>query len=437
MNEVEIRKCNTNNQSTESKREGKSMKRSLTKFLTSAAALTLLMASVASADMSDPTFEVRPYTMGGPTVNTIMKSHSNIWEFPQTINQYPNQAEGVFSDNEFNNSFPRFGAHYQFNEGNNPFVVGVYFNNQSTYNPLPSGTGSPFNGRQLLNNRQLNAFYGRNLGGNPFGVHLYSFNSNNEVEGAGGFRVGLTSVGVAVGMSTGGGAWDWAVDFGTTTFTDEVIDGSGTVTKVTEPDNNYSFDFKARRWFPINSKITWVAHGEVMYNRRGWTSADTSFSVPASAKLKTTGVNAGLGLNFTPTSKVHAVLDVMFQYGKSTDERDVNGDGVADTDNTSKNFSFPPSYTAGVDAEVLSWLDLRMGASNYRSVYTFEQNASSAGKRKMTSNYVETFFGFGLHFGDLEIDTYVDPRFAINGPDFISGDRTSNMFMTTAATLHF
>ncbi len=411
------------------------------------------MASVASADMlSDPTFEVRPYTMGGASVNTILKSHSNIWEFPQTINQYPNQAEGVFSDFSGSNSFPRFGAHYQFNEGNNPFVVGVYFNNQSTYNPfgmINPNTGNygyagmDFSGPRpfsqgagfLRNNRQLNAFYGRNLGGNPFGVHLYTFNSNDEDENPGGFRKGLTSVGASFGLTTGGGAWDWAVDFGTTTFTDE-RDVSGTVTPYTKSDGNYYFGFKGRRWFPVNSKITWVAHTMVHYSRiaiidGGQTSTD------AREKIDNLDFNAGLGLNFTPSSKVHAIFDVMFEYTTSGQERDITGDGTLNVDNTDKYFSVPPSYTAGVDAEVLSWLDLRMGASNYRTGFTSEDNLGSGAQRKYSQHDTQTFLGFGLHFGDLEVDTYVDPRFAVNGPYFVSGDNTNNMFMTAAATLHF
>lgn len=439
MNKIEIKESNTNNQVTEFKREGKSMKRSLTRVLATTAALAL-MASVASANMSQPRFEVRPYTMGGESVNMILKSHSNIWMYPQTINQYPNQAEGVFDESSGNNSFPRFGAHYQFNEGNNPFVVGVYFENQFQYSPFGSGPGNPLynNSGSVLPNRQLNLFYGRNLGGNPFGVHLYTFNSNDEQEGPNGYRAGLTSIGGTVGLTTGGGAWDWALSFGTTTFTDEDIDGAGNVTKFTEPDGSYHFGAEGRRWFPVNSKITWVAHAMFDYNRVAWTDPNTvAPNGPGTYKTKMTAINAGLGLNYTPTSKVHAILDVMINYDQTTDERDTNGDGTLDTDNTDKTASFPPSYTAGVDAEVLSWLDLRMGASNYRNVFTRENNITNTGKLKQNSQNVETFLGFGLHFGDLEIDTYVDPRFAVNGPYFVSGDNTSNMFMTAAATLHF
>ncbi len=409
------------------------------RLLTTTAALTLLLASIASANMSNARFEVRPYTMGGESVNMITKSQSNIWLFPQTINQYPNQAEGVFDENT-SRTFSRFGAHYQFNEGNNPFVIGVYVDNAQTYTPFSSSdSDAPFyNNAGLLNNHQFNAFYGRNLGGNPFGVHIYSFNSNREIEGNNGFRVGLTSIGVTLGLSTGGGAWDWAFNFGTTTFTDESIDGAGLVTQLTEPDGSLHLGVEGRRWFPINSKVTWVAHGMVGFDKLAWTNPNTvAPNAPATFEEKTTTANFGWGLNFTPSSKVLAVLDVMFEYSNATDQRDSNGDGTLNQDRTTKNASFPPSYTIGFDAEVLPWFDLRMGASNYRRIGTIEDNTSSTGKRKMTDHNNETFLGFGLHFGDLEIDAYVDPRFAINGPDFISGDNTNNMFMTLAGTMHF
>ncbi len=357
----------------------------------------------------------------------IMKSQSNIWQFPQTINQYPNQASGVFDD--ASNEFARFGGHFQFNEGSNPFVVGVYVDNiSSAYNP--------FGLSGLPANRQLNAFYGRNLGSNPFGAHIYTFNSNNEQEGNNGFRQGMTGVGISLGMTVGGGAWDLAFDASTKTFTNETISGTGTVTQLTEPDGNIALGLKARRWFPINSKITWVAHGMVSTDKMAWTDPNASAGVGA-YETKTTEFNIGWGLNFTPTSKVLAILDVMFDYRNVTTENDTNGDGTLNTDTSNKRASFPPSYTVGMDAEVLSWLDLRMGASNYRRITSFENNITSTGKQKRTLHDNETFLGFGLHFGDLEFDAYVNPRFVIEGPYFISGDATNNIFMSGEATLHF
>ena len=422
----------------------------------------ILSAFVLLAAMSASASEIRTLTMG--RANTIVKDPGNIWEFPSTINMYGDQAEASFSDNYNSNSeFWRFGVHYTFN-ANNPFVLGVYVREENAFNPYQyfsynrpfddffDATSSTQGGSgSLYKNQMFDVFYGRTMNGNPFAAHVSIYNSSLHYENAGttpaqNDKEGLTAFGVVLGLTTGGGTADWAVGARVTSFTDE-DDGVAEF----EKDAGIELWGEGRRWWTQNSKIAWVGHGMVGYSKFGVKDpvnpADAS-GYTSVERVKYFGVNVGLGLNYTPSSKVLATLDFGLNYMKWDWTYDESTTAPAaslayaekDTD-----FSLPPYYRIGLDGEVLSWLDVRFGATNDRSHYVSEWSETYSASP--TSNYAykytynqspsETFFGLGFHWGDLELDTYVDPSFLVNGPYFVSGDDTNNMFWETVATYYF
>lgn len=401
------------------------------KLLTITAALVVMFAMTASATslLHNAMYEVRSITMGGERINNIIKDQGNIWLYPQTVNMYADQAEGVWDDN-LSNEFARLGVHFKFGD-NNPFVLGIYVDQTggAMFNPYLGYTwGRTPTAVSLPNNHVVNVFYGRNMGGKPFGLHLQAFNSKNEgldpltaIDG----NASMSAFAVSAGLTNVAGNLDLAAGVFFSTFTDEIIGSTNT-----EPDGSFQFFVRGRRWSVQSSKVTWVWHGEAGFGKVGIKYGPVGSAV--TEEWKHTMFNVGLGLNYTPTSKVLAVLDFGFEYAKA--DNVVINSGVTTTDATAKSFSIPPYYSLGVDAEVLSWLDLRMGASNTRSNITADAGGTDY---KLNQNMIDTYVGFGFHWNNLTVDTYVNPNFITDGPNFVSGNTTDQIFMYAAATLHF
>ena len=398
------------------------------KLTTIATALVLALAVGTSATVNQPArFDVRPFTMGGEKINNILKSQSNIWLYPQTINMYADQAEAVF-DASSANELARLGINFQFGT-NNPFVLGIYVNNTNgaAFNPYANFTWAntfPLQGVVMGDNNVYDLFWGKVMGGgNPFGLHLQIYNSSNEVTGVAGSKNSLSVFAADAGLTNG--PWDLAGSVVFTTFTEEDALGP-----VRDPNGNLALEFRVRKWDVIPD---WVGHATLGF-------AKTAFKTTGAGDEKWNTLNAevGLGLNYTPTSSVNAVLDIGFQYLKA-DFEEVDVNGLVITDKSEKESSIPPYYALGVDAEVLSWLDVRLGASNIRRVQTSTATLPLpvAPDVDASFNDVNTFVGVGLHWGNLTLDAQLDPEFVVSGPDFVSGDQTNDMFVMLAATYNF
>lgn len=397
------------------------------KLTTITTALILALAVGAGATVNQPAqYDVRPFTMGGEKINNILKSGSNIWLYPQTLNMYADQAEGIFDANELR----RLGIHYQFGT-DNPFVLGIYVNNTSgaEFNPYDDfnwvGTAPLSGAGALADNNLYDVFWARDMNGNPFGIHLQIYNSSNETAGT--TKNSLSVFALDVGMSAG--MIDWAVSIGFTTFTEQALNAVPALVDLLEPDGNLNVEGRVRKWFPGG----WVGHASLGLDKIAFKTTATG----ATEEWKTLDAEVGLGFNYTPTSSVHAVLDFGFQYMKADFEA-LDGTGTVTTDISDKDVSIPPYYALGFDAEVLSWLDVRMGASNIRRV----QTNTTAGVPDVDATFddVNTYVGVGLHFGNLTLDAQLNPAFVTEGPDFIGGDGTggsNNMFMFLAATYNF
>ena len=426
------------------RREGNSMK----KFLTLTALFALCLAVSAQAT------ETRGLTMGD--VNNIIKDDGNIWLYPSTINLYPDQAEAVFSDNDFAH---RVGVHYQFND-DNPFVLGVYIVDagrtlmDNKYATLP-GTYFAFESGQefsVWSNRSVNLFYGRTLGQNPFGAHLSLLQSSrDDQQTSGGVDIGqnrsFTKFMVDLGLTTSGGAVGWTLGFHLSTWKNE----SGP-TVLSKPDGNIGAHLRVRKFHARNAKLTWVWHGEIAIDKQGVTYPDSGSLGPSHVSGVTSGTvtasdckhflgDVGLGLNYTVSSSAIAVLDFGVRYNKL---KITDMSAGSDFENRLTDFTLP-YWRVGLDGEVLSWLDVRFGATNRHSFLKDETAGFAAPNLdnnytfKSTGTSPQMVVGTGLHFGALTIDTWMDPEFVLAGPDFIGGnsDTRDYMFMEVSAVYHF
>ena len=128
-------------------------------------ALALMAASAMATD-------TRVLTMGDN--NTVLLDEANIWMFPSRLYEYPNLAVAEFGIE--NDDFNQFGVHWKFGT-DRPFILGTYFTNES---PLYS-YWVPFDW-DLLDNRRIDLFYSRPLGGYNFGMRLGLTHSGQSVE---------------------------------------------------------------------------------------------------------------------------------------------------------------------------------------------------------------------------------------------------------------
>ncbi|MCH9030956.1 MAG: hypothetical protein IIB00_01670, partial [candidate division Zixibacteria bacterium] len=383
-------------------KEGIFMKR----VLTITAALVLIMAVAANAS------ETRTTTMGD--ANNIVKDPGNIWLYPSTINMYPDQAEAVFN-NFGNNDLHRVGVHYEFN-ASNPMVLGVYVVNNAQDSSFSKYFDPPMNSNVSLSsfstqtntNRSFNVFWGKNWNGNPFGVHFRLHNSSWEgsPDNLGiNSKQSLTNFYANFGLTTSGGNVDWALAFWWTTWKDK--SDSIFVPSLSNPDGNYGLNLRVRRWNSVSSKLTWVWHGQLMYEKQGETRVFDP-NEPSPPPDPTTDISkcthylgdVGIGLNYTATSRALFILDFGLRYNSVKEEITPDTANPAVTQTKLRDLSIP-YWRVGMDGEVFSWLDLRFGATNENKYITDEQiTPSPAVENKDAGSNTHTFLGAGMHWGD-------------------------------------
>ena len=130
-------------------------------------------------------------------------------------------------------------------------------------------------------------------------------------------------------------------------------------------------------------------------------------------------------MNYTPSNNVLAVCDIGLMYVSDKTEYE-SGGSTTEAKNTNTAI---PYMKLGVDADVLKWMDLRMGATSYWNNEKYEVDPNSI-KYKYAEN--DLYLGFGFHFGHLHVDTYANPDLFIEGFNFISGGEEQMNFNISA-----
>jgi hypothetical protein len=341
--------------------------------------------------------ETRVMTMGDN--NNILLDEANVLLYPGRVIEYPNVAIGEFDGDGFYN----FGINWKF--GNEkPFVVGTFFSTESSWEPDDFSGSSivPFD-FDILDNRRIDLFYGRNIRGSNFGFHLAYFNSGQTFEtDTGEEKENFNFYDFTFGLTEGNGKWDLAVNIGTGSWTDEDETGA----TETEPDGFYNFGVVGRYFMAKGPNYTYIPHAGIFTGKHGWktsTNAD---------KYTVSGFDVGFGLNYTPSASVLAVCDVGVMYGKWKFEAEPSGT------ETSSSMTALPYFKLGIDAEVFKWMDLRLGATSYWNNFK-DTDAASEYRASFAEN--DTYLGFGFHWGRLHVDTYTDPDMFLDGFNFISG----------------
>lgn len=419
--------------------------------------LTLAMCLLASASFATYT---RVKTMGNNSM--VLHDEYNIWMFPSTLYDYPEMFVGEFTNVDaingpdksaavdkayypgydyggyvsgigmgniphlgpfeyYENGFTNLGAHFKFNE-ENPWVLGVYFTNSQSYNPLDfihpsswfsSEIDNPDFG--ILQNQRIDLFYAKMMGENKFGIHLgwvYSGMSQEDTDYNPKFSMSMYNLGL--GYTAMENKLDLGLDFKMLTWTDEASNGD----KNTEPDGSMSFMLAGRYFNEMNQKVTLIPHGKIMYEKLGIKYYD---GTTVDEKDSFTGfkVDLGMGMDYNAAAGVKAVTD----FGIKVQSQKLKYEPTDQPSEEGKLSSITaPYFKVGLEAAVFDWFDLRMGGVDYWMWETFTYPDDSKEKEKYVTT--EFYLGGGFHWGNLSFDTYVNPQILNDGLYFVNGDYT-------------
>ncbi len=392
-------------------------------------AIIFALALVTLMSISAMATDTRTMVMGNN--NNIMLDDANVGLYPSRIVNYPNLATGEMTD-LFSGSDVLYnvGVNWKFGE-EKPWVLGTYFSTVGDFLPIdyygdlmmdwdelgylrdyfgfyPDAAAKANALAYMPIARSFELIYGRTLGsynfGFSFGYNHSSFKSETEGND---FNESFSTYEFGVGITPVAGNWDVAAKFALGSWTDEDSDGE----VETKPDGFSDISLMGRLFHKMNNTVTLVPHAGVSFGSRG-VDANEDFYGFADYKLTRTMFEVGCGMNYTPVTNVLAVLDFGFQYEKIKWEDDVTADSIAEGSDAWTNF---PYFRLGVEGEVFSWLDARMGVTSEWANFKVE-DAFKAG-----DIINQTYLGAGFNFNRLHIDTYMDPEILMDGFNFISG----------------
>ena len=385
--------------------------------------IAILLAMALS--MSVSATGTRVLTMGNN--NNILLDDANIWLYPGRFFSYPNIAIAEFCDDP-TNTFNQFGVHWKFNE-QKPWTLGTYFSTGSPEYPSTSASNGTLGGlSNLPNNHRMDLFYGRPFGDMNFGFHFIyvrSGRSSDAVNNKSERSFGRYSF--AFGLTPSKGDWDAAVLLSLGSWTNK--DQSGVV--LNDPDGYTDVALRGRCFLQYQENITFVPHAQLMFSSHGekvmgfaggqtWVS--NNFTTSAFE------LSLGSGMNYTPSKNVLAALDFGVALGSGNEKSVIKASSTSApvTSETKRAYLILPYWGLGLEADVFSWMDIRLGATSYWGNFAIKDGDRSGG----TAN--ATYLGFGFHWNRLHVDTYANPDLFLKGFNFISGGTTDMNFQISA-----
>ena len=374
-------------------------------FITLILSLMLAMSAFGS--------NTRTLTMGNN--NMILVDDANIWMFPSRINDYPGLAIAEVGGGDVTS----FGVHWQFGD-DSPWVMGTYF--EDNLGTFTGYWGLPF--IPPTDNRRIHFFYGRDLGTNKFGFRLSLYNSSEEYTDSSptSNKESFSYYDTHFGLTADDDSWDLALNFGFGTWTDEV---GGVATF--DADGMLDFTLMGRMFMDKGPRYTYVPHAGIEYHKLGWLTP----SATEEEKLTAFIIDLGMGQVYTPSNNVEAVFD----FGIRMENNKYEYTDGTDTEEDKWTFTTIPYFKIGMDAEVFSWMDVRLGATSFWQRFKDEfvqSNPLFSSEDKMGYADNQTYLGFGFHWGNFHVDTYADPQLFLEGFNFISGGNQDMNFQISA-----
>ncbi|MDX9856162.1 MAG: hypothetical protein RBT76_00050 [candidate division Zixibacteria bacterium] len=402
--------------------------------------------------------------------NEIMLDEANIWLYPSRLYDYPDVAIGEFSyDDYFDKdaaqyygyepTFNQFGVHWKFGK-DKPFVLGTYLYNSvgQFYDQaylgamfMPAGLDNMFFdywwggmfdedewgmpiAEYLFGNERISLLYSRMLGGNKFGFSFSKLHSSYRDEDADGNTsedLSFSRYNFGFSLTEATGLWDVAAHIQMLTWKDKTYGtppggGDDTELDYTKPSGNMSFTLLGRYFKQMNPVVTLVPHASFVYAK--FESEDYYdggfFEDPNTAKLNLMAITVGSGMHYMPSAGMLAVLDFGLSYTKADYEYVDNQADPAVTEEYNTTITTLPYVRIGFEGEVLSWLDVRFGATSYWRNVSEEDIYDGETEDKDIYRWPDnrTYLGFAFNWGRFTVDTWTNPELFLEGLNFISGE---------------
>ena len=375
--------------------------------------ICLLVVGLLLAPVMGFATETRVKTMGD--VNHIVKDDANVTMFPQTLHYYGDQMiVGVNEDGELSN----FGAAYKIGPG----TLGLYFYADDLENEYLPGISRWDDTTASSLNHKLTALWAQEMGDILLGFGLTIYGNSHTVDSTDDKSV---QKGMGLGIQAGATIMDnleAGFEFRTTSFTHEGADGK----TITEPDGNTLISLGARYWIEQSDIYTMVPYFHFEMEGIG-RSTDEGKSGNTD---KTTVIALGLGNNINASDNVMVVSDFGIMLISGALEETDDGTSVE----TTFKMREVPYFRVGLEAEVFSWMDLRLGAQRTWNSFSYEdpdKNSESWGGAD-----TDLYLGAGFHWGNMDIDAWIDPGFVTRGPYLVSGE-SGNLAMQASVKYYW
>lgn len=300
-------------------------------------------------------------------------------------------------------------------------------------------------------------FYARNLGGLSAGLHIAraaSATSNTYSD--------TVSGNMEYDFENSAGIWDFnfglgyspmenmeanlGFSFKTYSFSAEYNEtypgATPAVTPYTETlenDGGSGIDVALQVLYGMSDNFKLVPTAGLSMSSIGYklSSTDTLIQRPEGGEMSTFDFWAGFGANYTPVENVRVIGGLDFGISTTTieDTTGVLGMGVAEEKYST--FLFP-GFSAAVEADVLKWLTLRIGAGKdiAKTTATITTAANTEIENTYTSAAYQFGFGLGFKFNKLCIDVKVNDAQPFDLGYLMSGN-TNTPFTQVSATYKF
>lgn len=284
-------------------------------------------------------------------------------------------------------------------------------------------------------------FYARNMGGLSAGLHIarasaartykdsdtITGNPQDEFENSAGiwdFNVGLgyspmENMEASFGFS-----------FKTYSFSGEFNEtypgASPAITpysETLESDGGSGIDVALQILYGMSDNFKLVPTAGISMGSIGYKTSFSDTTIhPFGGEKSTFGFWAGFGANYTPVENVRVLGGLDFGISSETIEDTMGVLGAGYAEEKTSSFLFP-GFSAAVEADVLKWLTLRVGASKdiAKITNTTTTTANAETENTYTSAAYQFGFGLGFKFNKLNIDVKVNDSQPFNAGYLMSG----------------
>ncbi len=367
--------------------------------------ITVLLAMLALIIITSVGFatETRLLSMGGIP---YIRDNSNVFYFPATINQYPNQAiaELRLKDGGSDNSI---GIHLPVMSES---VLGVYLNQPFS---VPLDMVSQITSNIVLKNA-IAVIYGKKMSNFDVGLLLTLVsdsweNSTTKPKIEESARV----------MNIGAGISSPTYDLG-------VLLNLPSISRKADPaEEKYSglgVDIHGRYFMKKTETLELIPLARLGFGSASYADDSGIEGTPkGEVDLSSMNLELGVGMSYQVNETNLAVLGLeLFGMAKNSSE-------VKDSyKNTTTTRTLPALYV-GVESNLKPWLIGRLGASQayYKTTSKYEPKQGENAESSSNDSSFNLSFGFGIKVAGFLLDAHFNENLFFDGPNFISGQRNS------------